>query len=163
MIENIHERTISAPAAQVGELIDKVAVEGNSLWPSPTWPPLALDGPLAAGAAGGHGSVPYFCTAYRPGEFVEFTFAPGFMLDGTHVFEVIDKGAVSSLRHVIRAETRGLSGWLGWHLAIRPLHDTLLEELLDNAETAVGAPPEPYRWPVRARLLYWVSLRLGLE
>ncbi|MEU4711115.1 SRPBCC family protein [Nocardia salmonicida] len=163
MIENIHERTIDAPAAQVGELIDKVAVAGNSLWPSPAWPPLELDGPLAAGAAGGHGSVPYTCTAYRPGEFVEFTFAPGFMLDGTHVFEVIDNGAASSLRHVIRAETRGLSGLLGWHLAVRPLHDALLEELLDNAETAVGTPPEPYRRPVRARLLYWVSLRLGLD
>ncbi|MGM7645319.1 hypothetical protein ACSVDM_10510 [Nocardia sp. JW2] len=163
MIRNIHERTIQAPAARVGELLDKVAIAGNPLWPTEKWPPLELDGPLAEGATGGHGSTLYTCTAYRPGEFVEFTFTPGFLLEGTHTFEVIGKGTSSALRHVISAETRGVSGFLGWHLAIRPLHDALLEELLDNAETAVGAPPAPYRWPLRARLLYWTFVKLGLD
>ncbi|MEV0682876.1 hypothetical protein AB0I35_03320 [Nocardia sp. NPDC050378] len=163
MIRNIHERTIAAQAAQVGDLLDKVAVAGNPLWPSEKWPPLTLDAALGEGATGGHGDVPYTCTAYRPGEFVEFTFAPGFLIQGVHTFEVIDNGASSTLRHVIAAETRGLSGFLQWHLAVRVLHDALLEELLDNAETAVGHPPTPYRRPLRTKLLYWLAGKLGID
>ncbi|KAF0849077.1 hypothetical protein FNL39_101512 [Nocardia caishijiensis] len=163
MIRNIHERTVQAPAAQVGELLDEVAIAGNPLWPTEKWPPLELDGPLGAGANGGHGDVHYACTAYRPGEFVEFTFAPGFLLEGTHTFEVIDDGVSTTLRHVIAAETRGITGFLAWHLAIRPLHDALLEELLDNAETAVGTPPTPFRWPLRTRVLFWISVKLGVD
>lgn len=35
----------------------------------------------------------------------------------------------------------GVTGWLAWTLMIWWMHDCVLEELLENAGTAVGDPP----------------------
>jgi hypothetical protein len=52
------------------------------------------------------------------------------------------------------------TGWLraGWPLAVRWLHDALLEELLDRAEDAAGTPPVH-----RARRSPWVRLLLAAQ
>jgi hypothetical protein len=58
------------------------------------------------------------------------------------------------LRHVITGRLRG-AGHLAWPLFVRWLHDAVLEDLLDNAATAVGHPPAtPARWSPWVRVLY---------
>ncbi|GAA3840548.1 hypothetical protein GCM10022243_03670 [Saccharothrix violaceirubra] len=147
MIENVHARQVpDAPT-----LLDRMM----ELWPADHWPPLRLDRPLGVGADGGHGFVRYTCTAYEPGARVEFTFAPGLGLVGTHTLYVVPGG----LRHVLRGKATG-SMRLWWPLAIRWLHDALMEDLFDNAEKAAGrTPARPVRWSWWVRKLRKFPLR----
>ena len=139
MIENVHERRLPVDA---GPFVDRIL----ELWPD-GWPRMTFDRPLGVGADGGHGPIRYTCTAYEPGRRIEFAFKH---LNGTHVLEA--DGDI--LRHtLITHPTRPLR-WVRWVFVIRWLHDACLEELLDNAETAAGRPPEqPFRRSPFVRLL----------
>jgi hypothetical protein len=46
LIENVHERVLSAPVSEVGRLLDRLGSGGDPLWPSPTWVPMRFDRPL---------------------------------------------------------------------------------------------------------------------
>lgn len=155
MIHNEHRRTVRATPGRAAFLLDEIAEPGNAYWPSDHWPALRMDRPLGVGATGGHGPVRYSCTAYEPGRLVEFTFAPGTGVIGTHTFDVLDGPTRDTcvLRHVISGRTHGL-GVLAWPLAIRWLHDAVLEEMLDRAAVVLGDPPAtPARWSPYVRLL----------
>ncbi|MFD1149789.1 SRPBCC family protein [Saccharothrix hoggarensis] len=141
MIQNVHTRLIPDSAG----LVDRVV----ELWPSDRWPALVLDRPLGVGADGGHGFVRYRCTDHVPGQRAEFTFDPRIGVTGTHVLEAVPGG----LRHTLTGRTSGLMR-LGWPLAVRWLHDALIEDLFDNAAHAAGHPPvRPRRWSPWVRLL----------
>jgi hypothetical protein len=149
MIRNAHQRGYPVDPARLGELLDRVAEPDSPLWPVKGWPPMVLDRPLGVGAKGGHGPIRYSCTAYEPGRRVEFAFAPGLLVAGTHTLEVLDSGA---LRHTLTARPRG-AGRLLWPLMFRWLHDACLEDLLDRAADSLGHPPTS-----RARWSPWVRL-----
>ncbi|CCH34129.1 SRPBCC family protein [Actinosynnema sp. NPDC047251] len=145
MIKNVHERRLPGDG-----WVDR-AVE---LWPE-RWPKLVLDRPLGVGADGGHGFVRYRCTGHEPGKRVEFTFSPGLGLVGTHVFEAVPGG----IRHTITGRP---NGWmlLGWPLAVRWLHDALIEDMFDNLSIAAGQSIVPARWSWWVRVLRAVARRL---
>lgn len=148
MIRNVHERVLAADA---GPLIDRI----QEVWPTSKWPPIVLDRPLGVGADGGHGPIRYRCTAYEPGRMVEFTFSPAMGMNGTHRLEA--DGNV--LRHTLIGHP-AFATRIRWAVAIRWLHDACLEDLLDNAETALGTPPaKPARWSPWVRLLRWTIRR----
>lgn len=146
-VENVHERVLPRPIAEVAPLLDSLASPGDRLWPRRSWPAMKLDRPLGLGAAGGHGPVRYFVSAFESGRSVTFTFAgpPGF--DGFHRFEVIERSPVETvLRHTLRMKARGRA-LLTWPFVFRPLHDALLEDLLDRAAAELGVPPaRSARW-----------------
>jgi hypothetical protein len=125
------------------------------LWPAPAWMPMVLDGPVTVGAAGGHGAIRYRVTAHQPGRRVEFTFDPGQGLHGRHTVTAEAAGpAATLLRHVTEGRASGMM-LAGWPLAVRWLHDAVLEDLFDNAERAVGAEPaRRARWSPWVRLLH---------
>jgi hypothetical protein len=154
MVRNVHERVVPAPIEQIGLLLDKIGGPDDVLWPTPAWQPMVLDRPVAVGAAGGHGSIRYRVTGYEPSRRVEFTFAPEMGIDGVHTFTADPAGPDRTLlRHVAEGRLSGAMR-LAWPLAIRWAHDAVLEELLDNAECAVGVePPRPYRRSAWVRLL----------
>jgi hypothetical protein len=153
MVRNVHERLVPAPIDRVGPLLDKLGGPDDVLWPTPGWQPMVLDRPVAVGAAGGHGSIRYRVTGYEPGRKVEFEFTPGQGLDGGHTISADPAGPDRTLlRHVAEARLTGVMR-VAWPLAIRSAHDSVLEELLDNAERAVGL--EPAR---PARRSAWVRL-----
>ena len=77
MVRNVHERRMAVPAERVGPLLDRLGGPEDVLWPSPAWAPMVLDGPVALGAAGGHGAIRYRVTGHRPRRRVEFTLEPG--------------------------------------------------------------------------------------
>lgn len=161
MVRNVHERRLQAPPERVGSLLDTLAGPDDRLWPAPAWPPLRLDRPLGVGAAGGHGPIGYVVEAYSPGRTVRFRFEPGLGVDGTHTFVVVPDGDGSVLRHQIEARTVGRMRLL-WPLAVRWLHDALLEDLLDRAEAqADGVVVRPARWSPWVRLLRGAGDRLS--
>lgn len=154
MVRNVHERLLPLPADTVGPLLDRLGGPGDALWPSPAWAPMVLDRPVAVGAAGGHGPIRYRVTAYLPGRSVEFTLDPGQGLHGTHVLAVEPAGSGRSvLRHVVEGRVSGPMRLL-WPLAVRWMHDAVLEDLLDRAEASLGVgPARPARWSPWVRLL----------
>ncbi|MGQ4384161.1 SRPBCC family protein [Streptomyces sp. SAS_270] len=152
-IRNVHERVVEAPAETVGALLDRVSAEDDPVFPVPAWPPMRFDRPLGVGAKGGHGRVRYAVTAYEPGHRIRFAFGPPG--HGSHELTVEPLGERRCrVRHVLEHDLRG-TALLGWLLVVRPAHDTVIEELLDNVERAVaGAPAHPVRWSPQVRLVH---------
>jgi hypothetical protein len=154
MIRNVHARELHASAGEVGALLDSLGSSDDRLWPH-RWPKLRLDGALAVGAAGGHGPIRYSVERYEPGRRIVFRFAPGLGIDGTHGLEVEPhaRDGCSVVRHVLEGRLYGLAQ-LRWPVAVRWLHDALVEDLLDRAELEVqGSVARPARWSPWVRLL----------
>jgi hypothetical protein len=155
-IVNVHERILPATIDEVGALLDGLAGPGDRLWPEDLWPglPLRFDRPLGVGARGGHGPVRYQVEEYEPGRRVVFRFSEKMGLDGTHRLEVDDSQGVTELRHVLEGRLTNAKAIRRWLLVTRPMHDAVLEDLLDHAELAVtGRVLRPARWSWRVRLL----------
>jgi hypothetical protein len=160
-IVNVHERILNAPADRVGRLVDSLALANDRLWPCDRWPAMQFDRPLGVGASGGHGPIGYVVESYTPGRGVQFRFTRPERFVGTHRFEIEPLDATKTkLRHVIEMQTRG-SATLLWAIAIRFLHDALLEDLLDRAEAATGEQPPSRTWSRWVRFLRWAMRRRG--
>ncbi|MFE0025301.1 SRPBCC family protein [Amycolatopsis sp. NPDC059021] len=153
-VYNVHSRRFDVPAARVGELLSTLATAGDRLWPAGDWPPIRFDGPLAPGARGGHASVRYFVESVVPGSAVRFRFTAPRGLGGFHEFAVLPRGEdACELRHVLAGRLSG-SALVTWPLFWRPMHDAVLEQLLDNAERALtGGIARPSVWSPYVRFL----------
>ncbi|HEX8961806.1 MAG TPA: hypothetical protein VF801_02275 [Rhodocyclaceae bacterium] len=152
-IANIHERRIGRPAPEVGRLIDTLASEADALWPRSLWPAMRFDRPLGVGAEGGHGPIGYAVSEYRPGNYIRFRFSAPRGFNGHHWFDVRPDGdAACVLRHTLAMDARG-TGLLLWTLAIRALHDAVLEDAFATAEASLGLAPQLRPWTPWVRLL----------
>ncbi|MFI9236239.1 DUF2867 domain-containing protein [Streptomyces sp. NPDC053079] len=152
VIRNVHVRTVHAPAAAVGALLDRLSADDDPVFPVPAWPPMRFDRPLGVGATGGHGPIRYSVTAYEPGRRVRFDFTPSGTGFHEMTVEPLDDERCR-VSHVLEADMRG-ARLLRWHAVVRPLHDTVVEEMLDNFErAATGTLARPVRWSPRVRLL----------
>jgi hypothetical protein len=153
-MRNIQHRLINAPADTLGGLLDSVATEDRTLWPT-GWPPLVLDAGLTPGSRGGHGLIRYSVAEYEPGRRVRFCFDPGLGLDGYHELRITSEGPQGCrLTHTIDSTIHGRAKVL-WPLMIRWLHEALTEDLFDNAERAATGRlrGQPARWSLWVRLL----------
>lgn len=150
MVRNVHERVLDAGIGEVGGLLEGLAGPDDRFWPRDRWPPMRLNRELAVGAEGGHGPIRYRVSDVDPGRRVSFRFADDFPVDGHHWLELFTRDGHTVLRHVVEAQPRGRMRLL-WPLAIRWLHDALVEDALDSAEAAVQG-----RRPARPRLSPWV-------
>jgi hypothetical protein len=158
-VVNVHERTFDASAEKLGRLIDGLASTGDALWPVDRWPAMQFDRPLEVGAAGGHGPIRYVVESYAPGRRIQFRFAEPKGFAGVHRFEIEPAGAGrATLRHVIDMRVAGLT-WLVWTIAVRPLHDALMEDALDRAEGVVGGCPPRREWSAWVRFVRWAMRR----
>ncbi|MGJ5755804.1 uncharacterized protein DUF2867 [Streptomyces puniciscabiei] len=155
-IRNVHERTIEAPAQAVGALLDRLSSPQDPIWPAPAWPPMRFDRPLGVGADGGHGFVRYRVTAHEPGRRIRFDFNPP--VSGHHEFVIEPLGPERCIaRHTLQLQRRGPMA-LRWALAVRWMHDTVVEEVFDNAaRAATGTAIRPARWSPWVRWLHRVT------
>ncbi|QEV17675.1 SRPBCC family protein [Streptomyces alboniger] len=153
VVRNEHERVVEASAEAVGALLDRLSAEDDPIFPTPAWEPMIFDRPLGVGATGGHGPIRYEVAAYEPGRRVRFAFTPPG--EGFHelTVEPLAEGRCR-VRHVLETRWRGVDRLL-WPTAIRPAHDSMMEELFDNIERAVaGGCARPVRWSPWLRLLH---------
>ena len=155
MVRNVHQRVLPLSPSEAGALLDGVASSEGGLWPTDRWPSMRLDRGLGVGASGGHGPIRYEVSDYEPGRRVTFRFSPGFPVAGHHWFEVFTRDGQTVMRHEVEARPRGLMR-LGWPLAVRWLHDALVEDALDRAAGARQRAHSPW-----VRLLRAVSGRGG--
>ncbi len=148
-ILNVHERSFHAEREAIGVLIDSLSAPQDRLWPTNKWPAQVLDGPLKEGSKGGHAGVKYTVVEYTPGRRVVYQFDPAGWLagiDGRHYFEVVPRRRGVLLRHVLEGDADPKT-WVKWKVGIEPLHDALIEDLLDGAERKLhGHLDRPAGW-----------------
>ena len=152
-VYNVHERTFSVGADQVGDLLETLASDDDKLWPHEKWPAMRLKGGVTPGSWGGHGPVRYTVGAHEEKRLVvlEFSNPRGFI--GHHRYEVEEvSDSETVLRHVIEMRVTGMA-LITWPLAFWPLHDALMEDSLNKAAINLGQAPEPVRWSLGVRLL----------
>lgn len=158
LILNVHRRKLDALPGQVGSLLDSLSSAEDVLWPRRLWPRMVFDRPLQVGAVGGHGPIRYSVESYVPGRSVQFRFTGPRGFDGFHGFDVVGTQPPVVLRHTLEMTTRGPAR-ITWPLIFRPLHDALIEDALDQAQTSLGLSPPPRRWSAWVRLLRWAISR----
>ncbi|MFF0204553.1 DUF2867 domain-containing protein [Streptomyces sp. NPDC005017] len=154
-LRNVHERIIEAPAETVGALLDRLATSDDPLFPTPVWPAMVLDRPLGVGADGGHGRIRYKVTCYEPGRSVRFDTTGDGLGAGYHRFDIETLGPDRCrISHILEVTTSAAK-FTFFKLAIEPVHDTMVEEIFDNAERAAlgSLPHPPARRPRRALLV----------
>jgi hypothetical protein len=141
-------------------LLRDLASHQDRLWPGDKWWPQRFEGGLVPGAKGGHGPVRYKVESVSP-RSVAYRFPPHGWFRGTHRFELAQEPAGVRLTHTLEGTLHGV-GHLLWPLAVRQLHDALLEDVLDRAEAASGHPPAvPARHSGYVRFLRRRWLRLA--
>lgn len=158
-VVNVHQRLLHASPARVSELLASLGSPEDSLWPRNGWPRMRLDGPVAPGAAGGHGPIRYRVEAWEPGRLVRFRFHRMRGIEGWHAFEILDATAQHCvLEHRMEATLTGLAA-LKWFFVIRPLHDACLEDMLSQAQASLGDTPRVVPWSPAVRVLLAWTMR----
>lgn len=150
---NVHRRVLAASPADVWARLETLGAPDDLLWPADSWPPVRFDGPLRPGTRGGHGPIRYEVTGLEPGRKLTFRFLAPAGFDGSHAFELLPQTTGGcELVHTIAMDVRGLAR-ASWPLVFRPLHDALLEDLLDRAAALTGTMGEWAEWSVWVRVL----------
>ncbi len=114
---------------------------------------MKLSNGLVEGSSGGHGFVRY-CVTNVDRHRVVFSFDETIGIRGTHGFELeqTPEGGCN-LRHVLEGTSLGLMR-IVWPVVIKPLHDALVEDALDNAACELdGSPAKKSRLSPRVTLL----------
>lgn len=161
-VRNVHERTLAASVREVGILIDKLGSTDDRIWPKHLWPRMLINQPLAIDAVGAHGPIHYVVESYDPGQRVRFHFTAPRGFKGYHEFQVEPTTSDRAiLRHVLEMRAVGVA-LLSWPIVFRPLHNALVEDLLDGAAVALGDAPLRHKWSLYVRALRWILRRLGV-
>ena len=144
-----------ADCPEVGQLIDTLGSKSDLLWPSEKWPPMRFDRSLQIGASGGHGPIRYTIDRYDPGQTIRFRFLSPRGFHGTHRFDVVSvEPGKSRLVHTLEMNTSGMA-ILAWPVIYHPLHDALLEDLLDKAERNFSDINRSREWSSWVKFLRW--------
>jgi hypothetical protein len=161
MVRNVHARTLLAEARRVGDLLDSLGSSEDRLWPRDRWPAMRFDRPLQVGAIGGHGPICYTVERYDPGFAVWFRLTEPTGFEGGHGFDLESTASGSTrLRHVLTIDLRGTAR-VSWPLIFGPLHNALVEDVLDMAAVAVGETPYKRAWSPWVRVLRATLRRRG--
>lgn len=151
-VVNIHTRIIHQSLEDVVNLINTLATENDQVWPVDKWPRIKFKDGLFVGSRGGHGPIRYSVQRYVPERVIEFKFLKPRGFHGIHKFEIeaVDENR-TRLKHTIDMATSGM-GTISWAIAIRWLHDALIEDLLDRVENWFNEQPKVSKWNL------WVSV-----
>lgn len=155
---NIHKRVFHQSKDRISSIFDSLSSKNDQLWPYEKWPPMIFKKGLKEGATGGHGPIKYSIQNYKYGDFIEFNFIKPDEFIGIHKFEItaIDTEK-TEIKHTINMSLSG-KGILTWYVAVKWLHDALLEDCLDKVENHFLNEKVKTKWN------FWVfALRKMLE
>jgi hypothetical protein len=126
-ISNRHERIVAAPPARIAALI----ADFDRVWPTEIAPAPRRQGHRLYDAG------PMLWEEFdRPGAARAFRVVRPDELQGEHWFELELAGGATVVRYMIEGRAVGRYEAI-WCERIEPLHDRILEALLDNVEAAV--------------------------
>jgi hypothetical protein len=125
-VRNRHERVVAAPSGQIAALI----ADFDRVWPTEIAPAPRLQGHRLYDAG------PMLWEEFdRPGATRAFRVVRPDELRAEHWFELEPAEGVTVLRHTVEGCAVGKYEAI-WRDRIEPLHDLILEALLDNVEAA---------------------------
>ena len=143
---NIHRRKFDVPVEKLAEVMNTLSSDRDLVWPSESWPAIRLSEGLKKGSKGGHGPIKYFVEDFIQGKSIVFRFTQPKGFAGVHKFELREISEYQSeLIHTIDMRTSG-SGTLKWLLAIRWLHDALVEDALDKVDNHFSHGSKSTKW-----------------
>ena len=143
---NIHTRVILQPKARVAELFKTLASDNDKMLATDKWPGMRLDKGLTVGSKGGHGPIRYTVEDYREGDSIQFRFLKPRGFHGFHGFEVKELShQQTEIKHIIDMNISG-PALLTWPLAVRWLHDALIEDAFDKVENQFIASQKRTEW-----------------
>ena len=156
---NVHERRLLTSPDDAWRLIANLGGKHELLWPD-RWPRIRFDRQLGLGAIGGHGLINYYVEQYSPPELIRFRVTAPEGFDGYHEFRIVQDVGSLVFRHTVRIHTRGAATWL-WLLMISPLHDAMVEDIMDRASSYSSNHRFTTRWPLKVRFLRWLLDKLA--
>jgi hypothetical protein len=127
-ISNRHQRLVAARPERVAALV----TEFDGVWPTEIAP-----APRAVGGRRYDTGLMLWEEVERPGAARAFTVIEPQELQAEHWFELEPVESGTILRHTVEGEALGPYGAL-WRERIEPLHNRVLEALLDNIELAAA-------------------------
>jgi hypothetical protein len=128
-ISNRHERMVAAPPARIAALI----ADFDRVWPTEIAPAPRRQGHRLYDAG------PMLWEEFdRPGAARAFRVVRPDGLQGEHWFELEVAAGATVVRYMIEGRAVGRYEAI-WCERIEPLHDRILEALLDNVEAAVAS------------------------
>ncbi|MFN0275322.1 MAG: hypothetical protein ACKVPJ_06235 [Chitinophagales bacterium] len=149
---NIHKREIQQPKTAIASLLKTLASDNDRMLATDKWPPMKLDKGLQVGSKGGHGPIRYCLSEYQPEKSITFQFT----MTGFHGFHRFDINELApnktELSHIIDMTTTG-SATFKWALAIRWLHDALIEDAFDKVENQFTKDKKSSKWSLWVRVL----------
>lgn len=133
-VVNVHKRIINQSKMEVSKLIETLSTKNDSFWPIKYWPAMRFKEGLKMGSKGGHGIIKYVVEDYVLGDLIVFKFLKPIGFNGIHKFEIEEVNASATVvKHSIIMKTEGMAT-LKWVVAIRWLHDALIENAFDTIE-----------------------------
>jgi hypothetical protein len=152
-ILNVHSRTINRPKEEIAQVLATLASKDDKVWPVKSWPRIYFGGDNRIGSEGGHGPVRYVIERFDPKGVFQFRFLRPKGFNGIHKFEIKPiTDQQTEVVHTISMTTKGMAT-LQWYVVIRPLHDALLEDLLDRVENQFTEDPCSSEWSLWVRLM----------
>jgi hypothetical protein len=134
-ISNRHERIVAAPPERIAALI----ADFDRVWPTQIAPAPRRQGPRRYDAG------PMLWEEFdRPGAARAFRVTRPDELKAEHWFELRPSGGATVLRHTIEGHATGRYEAI-WRERIEPLHDLVMEALLDNVEAEIASGGDPVR------------------
>ncbi len=131
-IINIHQRDYELSVSVLSDVLNSLSTENDLLWPKEEWMPMVLDNGLNPNSKGGHGPIEYYVEEYEFGKMINFCFTKPREFIGNHRFEILKLNAEKTrLKHTIDMKVN-FKGLVSWYVAIKWLHDALLEDCLDK-------------------------------
>lgn len=150
---NVHQRKVEVSKERVVALFSTLATKDDKIWPKEKWPRMKLKNGLQEGSEGGHGPIRYQITEYDPTACIVFEFQKPEGFNGVHKFEITETGLnETQIKHTIKMKTSGM-GTVKWGLAIRWLHDALIEDAFDKIENQLIQKQEKTAWNLWVKIL----------
>jgi hypothetical protein len=128
-VSNRHERMVAAPPARIAALI----ADFDRVWPTQIAPAPRRQGPRLYDAG-----LMVWEEFDRPGAARAFRVVKPDELQGEHWFELEPAEGATVVRYMVEGCAVGRYEAI-WCERIEPLHDRILEALLDNLEAAVAS------------------------
>jgi hypothetical protein len=128
-ISNRHERIVAAPPERIAPLI----ADFGRVWPTQIAPAPRRQGPRRYDAG-----LMLWEEFDRPGAARAFRVARPDELKAEHWFELRAAGGATVLRHTVEGQAAGKYEAI-WRERIEPLHDLIMEALLDNVEAEIAS------------------------
>ncbi|CAM1347405.1 hypothetical protein [Tenacibaculum crassostreae] len=145
-VVNIHHRTYNVSLDKITDLFYTLSNTNDKVWPIEKWPRMTFKDGIKVGAAGGHGPIRYTVEQYDPEKLIQFRFAKSLGFIGTHRFEIKKvQNTQTQVMHTIEMNTKGIRTLI-WLLAIRSLHNALLEDCLDKIENNFAKTKAHTQW-----------------